>query len=641
MNKLFLFCFFALWSLGVAQAQSPTCAYPTILLHGWTGSNESWSDFYEDADVASIFGTFDTDDHVFWAMPNATNTHDYYIDCCTFFCFFDCEYVVDSTINDNIEGPDGIFNNNATDDDVQWVFPNENNVLLPGCLYAYSFNVGKNNDGTIFKNSVFTSTAPCNDCSDNNEAAAYKQGYALKRVIEAVLAANPTKDKVVLAAHSMGGLCGREYLQRRDANGHPQWWVDSTAADGHKVAKFITLGTPHRGSNTLGNLTLDEHHNRNDFPDLQSEGLRDLRYSYEDGSLADDIPGTYLYGGLESDVPSFLFEYWSIDVNCDGDDDDEIIGINENGLNQGMADVWDGTIDNPLMPLPTNIKYTYYVSDADGAVDDARQWIFLGGDGDSGDYNAGTSVSVPFDGVNHRRSDRINVSRFHLNQTDDIANVIRAMDEADYADMAYEIDRDIWYYGLAQQRADQVPLTSEWTLTGNEFIDGDWYFIDLLDTVYQFHFDIIPHPALTGRVDFYSFIPDLFSNNAVADTSISWSGGSDTLHLSTAFGNYPGAKYYFRITHDLNSATTNINDLWKSPYYFHVNMTEECEQNLLITGELSTATFRVEQQINTNAIIGDSAQVEFQAATSINLLPGFETEASAQFHAKIDSCSSP
>ena len=27
--------------------------------------------------------------------------------------------------------------------------------------------------------------------------------------------------------------------------------------DGHRVAKFITLGTPHRGSNTFGNLTFD------------------------------------------------------------------------------------------------------------------------------------------------------------------------------------------------------------------------------------------------------------------------------------------------------------------------------------------------------------------------------------------------
>ena len=34
-----------------AFGQQPTCTYPIILLHGWTGSNESWDDFYQDADV--------------------------------------------------------------------------------------------------------------------------------------------------------------------------------------------------------------------------------------------------------------------------------------------------------------------------------------------------------------------------------------------------------------------------------------------------------------------------------------------------------------------------------------------------------------------------------------------------------------
>ena len=221
--------------------QSATCPYPVILLHGWTGSNESWDDFYQNADVEFIFGAFDEDDQVFWAMPNATVTHDYYTDCCPWdpLCIFDCEFVVDSTKNDDIRGPDGIFNNNPTDDDVQWVFPNEDNILVPGCLYAYSFNVGKNEDGTIFKNSIITSTAPCDECSDNNEAAAYKQGYALKRVIEAVLDANPSKEKVVLLAHSMGGLCGREYLQRRDSNGNAQWWVDS-------IPTLLWFGNPNQ-----------------------------------------------------------------------------------------------------------------------------------------------------------------------------------------------------------------------------------------------------------------------------------------------------------------------------------------------------------------------------------------------------------
>ncbi len=606
------------------------------MLHGWTGSNESWDEFYQDNDIENIYGVFDEDDHVFWAMPNATNTHDYYQDCCTFLCIFNCDFLVDSTLNDNLDGPDNMFNNNATDDDVQWVFPNENNQLLPGCLYAYSFNVGKNNDGTIFKNAVLASTAPCDDCSDNNEAAAYKQGYALKRAIEAVLAANPGKGKVILAAHSMGGLCGREYLQRLDQNGNPQWWVDSTQQDGHKVAKLITLGTPHRGSNTFGNVTFNESSNRNDLPDLRSEGIRDLRYSYEDGSLNDDIPGVYLYGGAESGISDFAFSYWSKDVNCDGDENDEILGINENGTNQGFAEVWDGTIDNPILPLPLNIKYTYYVSDADVAVDEKRQWLFEGGTGSVSDFNDGTSVSVPRDAVDHRRSDRINVSRFHLNQTDDVVNVIRALDEPDYPDMAYEIVAGQYYFGLAQKRATKVPDSSEYSLLGNNEIDGDWFALNDVDTAYQYIITFLPHPGLSGRLDFYGELSDNTSNTNVADTTLSWPVGTDTILLKTKSGNY--FKSFLRISHDVFSTTGNVNDVWKSPYYFILEPVRPCVNNLSVSGLQEISTYRAGETIISDASVVQNGNMQFYAGQSVDLLPGFSVDSTALFSAQIDSC---
>ena len=51
--------------------------------------------------------------------------------------------------------------------------------------------------------------------------------------IDAALAANPTQDKVILIAHSMGGLVSRAYLE--------------SDAYRHDVAELYTMGTPHLG----------------------------------------------------------------------------------------------------------------------------------------------------------------------------------------------------------------------------------------------------------------------------------------------------------------------------------------------------------------------------------------------------------
>jgi len=143
---------FTLSSHSIAYAQVAECPYPILFMHGWTGSNESWEEFYTDPEVVNIWGDFDTNDQIFWAMPNAEDTHGYYDDCCTALCLFQCTYIDDALRNDDVMGADGVFDDNGEDDDVQWIFSNEDNVLVPGCMYAYSFNVGKDSNGEIFKN---------------------------------------------------------------------------------------------------------------------------------------------------------------------------------------------------------------------------------------------------------------------------------------------------------------------------------------------------------------------------------------------------------------------------------------------------------------------------------------------------------
>ena len=146
----------------------------------------------------------------------------------------------------------------------------------------------------------------------------------------------------------------------------------------------------------------------------------------------------------------------------------------------------------------------------------------------------------------HRRSDRINVSRFHLNQTNDINQVMRALDEADYPDMSYDIASNQWYFGIPQKRADQVPDASEYTLMGNNLIDGDWYVLNSNDTAYQFKITLLPSNLMSGRLDFYSLPLDSLSNASLPDTSINWGISSDTVVIHTSINNFASNAYYLR-----------------------------------------------------------------------------------------------
>ena len=71
-----------------------------------------------------------------------------------------------------------------------------------------------------------------------------RQGYELAAIIQAVLDANPGASKVILTAHSMGGLAAREYLQglARANAAAPRIPYRGD------VAQLIAIGTPHLGT---------------------------------------------------------------------------------------------------------------------------------------------------------------------------------------------------------------------------------------------------------------------------------------------------------------------------------------------------------------------------------------------------------
>jgi len=71
-----------------------------------------------------------------------------------------------------------------------------------------------------------------------------RQGFEVSAVVQAVLAVNPDAQKVILVAHSMGGLAAREYLQglaRLNAAAAPVPYRGD-------VAQLIVIATPHQGS---------------------------------------------------------------------------------------------------------------------------------------------------------------------------------------------------------------------------------------------------------------------------------------------------------------------------------------------------------------------------------------------------------
>jgi pimeloyl-ACP methyl ester carboxylesterase len=249
--------------------------------------------------------------------------------------------------------------------------------------------------------------------TQSNQSAIYKQGVAVKAMIQAVLAIE-NADKVILVGHSMGGLESREYLQRGfNGSNYGTNWVDQTSSQGHKVVKLVTTGTPHLGSNMTGTALstvlagIDE----------KSEACRDLRYPSNKIVVPfTAMPAPYLFGGNENTYlwgPSSTINPYNYDFNCNGSIADAITALSS------------GTTYNGSMPLPLNIWYTYITSNAssgtDGLVETARQWL----------YNGSTPTPAS--------ADTILLGINHIIEPNDILSIIRGMDEPQDSAYAYTL----------------------------------------------------------------------------------------------------------------------------------------------------------------------------------------------------------
>ena len=246
--------------------------------------------------------------------------------------------------------------------------------LKSGDFYFINFDV--NRDGSVFNNTV-----------QSNQSAIVKQGIALKDAIKKVLTVTGS-DEVVLVGHSMGGLASREYLQNSS-----NWQADGK----HHVAKLVTVGTPHGGSNAWTFGIIDGY----------SEAVRDLRWSYWDNT-----PGVYLFGGNERNINSLLGNFYNLDVNCNG-----LIGDNIQGLNQKS--------------LPSDLAYSCIIGTGgltgDGVVDAQRA-------------NLNNYYLI--------KADTFLTNQIHTNLPSDLATIIEGIDEPPFFQQAYDVKFGPYYFGL-------------------------------------------------------------------------------------------------------------------------------------------------------------------------------------------------
>ncbi len=273
--------------------------YPIIFIHGLNSSSETWNtslDYYDSQYNWLFGGRFD-------------------------FCL-------------NADGNNATTNTNffpVTGADIAAF----ETTMQNADYYTVNFNV--NTDGSIGTNAL------------SNQSAIYKQGAALKKAIERVLQLTE-KNKVILVGHSMGGLASRQYIQNAE-----NWQPDNA----HHVAKLLTLGTPHGGSNASDS-------NLGWFAgiDTRSEAIRDLKITYYYSGDA----GRFLFGGLEVNNANNMNEhtsdpdFYNFDVNCNGTLGDNVIGLNAKPIDHyidfssviGRITNWlgqnintDGVVDEP------------------------------------------------------------------------------------------------------------------------------------------------------------------------------------------------------------------------------------------------------------------------------------------------------
>ena len=460
--------------------------YPVILIHGLIGDWRTWDGFN---DTLASFSWMDGD----------------YLD----FCLND----YGSTNQDLCK-----LNHEIKDHTV--------GQISEGDLYIINFDCDRNECDTAVSanNSVFS-----------NQASIVVQGEAIGIAIDRILTANSglgsfNPDKVILMGHSMGGLAAREYIENSS-----HWRYDPNS---HRVAKLITTGTPHGGSNkSLGVVT--------DILDAmisffsgasplteKSEAVRDLRTSYSNGK-----PGAYLFGSPpmeedDADIHNGGSPYKNVDINCDGDELDGVVGLN-------TAPSIPGNLERTCIVGTSDLTTTIpnsTIEGSDGLVDTAEANI-------NNYYNAYAEVF------------KINAEHLELtNEQKSLYTNFKALDEPEAFDYAYKILPEGDSYGGYSTW--QAP--NHWiNLPANIDIDS-YYFIVNQYSLIDIQVDDL---NTNGSVELFTDDSN-YTSQALANAN---STGTAMIQKYLT----PG-KYYIDITADAYDMGGG-NYPWNNPYYFTVS----------------------------------------------------------------------
>jgi len=479
MKKIFTILVILIY-FNISYSQTGNSPYPVIFIHGLNSDDHTW-----DATLTKLATAWSMSaNHTFSAVINARGGDT-------------TNYTQDVVVPLIDAGGNIVYNITASN------------------IYALNFGNFWNRNSADPRIILYNNATPGASQSPSNQSSIFKQVYVLRMLIDTVLRVTGAS-KVILAGHSMGGLAIREYLQRRE-NGVHKWWVNP--ADillGHRVAKVVTIGTPHLGTNLSSGAIFGIDDN--------SEAMRDLKFSYPSGAA------TYLFGNTEAVVPS---SYYNKDVNCNGFITDTLTGLSS------------GTTDNSIQPLPQNILYTWITSNylglgTDGAVPLNRQSLYSG------------STFIPA-GL----ADSIMTNKNHVQETGDTRSLIRGLDEPDNKNFAFDVGFNKLYSGFITLQPNTVTSDSDYykiqTTSGGKvtvtlkYLSSGVTIITLLSSV-----GVLVSKAISAADDSISIVVPLADNYYIRIS------GSSSLN--------PNQNYYSFTTKFVPSAdldlTSGIEGMW-------------------------------------------------------------------------------
>jgi hypothetical protein len=196
--------------------------------------------------------------------------------------------------------------------------------------------------------------------------------------------------------------------------------------------------------------------------DEASDAVRELRRTY----FYSGNPGVFLYGGLEDPLvmDDLLFGFWNYDVNCNGNEGNQITGLNQKNIS-------------------TNLDFSCIISDY--SLDP------LGGDLVVGLAEA--QLKSYYNIV----SETFELDVLHTNMPEEIRANYEGFDEPDYYELSYTIDKNTDYNGFITLQA----FDAEYAVDYDDFVfkttQTGWVSViveNIVNSSFPFGVSILDHP---------------------------------------------------------------------------------------------------------------------------------------------------